>query len=229
MTVIWRTCLSSPIVVFDLDNTLVHSRIDFLGIRTRVIHRLLEVGAIEAAPADPRVRAIPEWLELAAAFDRGLADELWLVVDQFERDGMLHGTVEPDARWTLDQLAAAGLRLAVLTNNSVSSAEAALERFDLRAPLELVLARDLVPALKPHGAGVAQAHHALGGGPTTVVGDSYIDGLAAQRAAVGARFIGFRPNAADLAARGVESWATIQSLSELPPLLVEGSTNGPIA
>ena len=66
---------------------------------------------------------------------------------------------------------------------------------------------------------MAQAHHALGGGPTVVVGDSYIDGLAAQRAAVGARFVGFRPNTADLAARGVESWQTIQALSELPPLL----------
>ena len=216
-----------PIVVFDLDNTLVHSKIDFLGIRTAVIRRLLEVGAIDQAPADPRERAIPEWLELAAAFDRSLADELWLVVDQFEREGMLHGTVEHDARETLDRLAAADFRLAVLTNNSLASAVAALDRFDLRAPLELVLARDLVPALKPSGAGVAQAHHALGGGPTTVVGDSYIDGLATQRAAVGARFVGFRSNPADFMARGVETWMQIQMLSELPPLLVvESSTNG---
>ena len=34
------------IVVFDLDNTLVHSRIDFLGIRTTIINRLLDVGAL---------------------------------------------------------------------------------------------------------------------------------------------------------------------------------------
>jgi len=184
-----------------------------------VIGRLLEVGAIAEPPADPRQRAIPEWLDLAAAFDAHLADELWRVVDQFERAGMLHGTVEVDARQTLDQLAQDGQRLAVLTNNSLTSAEAALERFDLRQPLDLVLARDLVPALKPSGAGVAQAHHTLGGGPTVVVGDSYIDGLATQRAAVGARFIAFRPNAADLAARGVETWRTIQLLADLPPLL----------
>ena len=60
---------------------------------------------------------------------------------------------------------------AVLTNNSLGSAEAALERFDLRAPLELVLARDVVSALKPDGSGVVQAYAALGGGPTFVVGD----------------------------------------------------------
>src|SRR5512133_4024706 len=108
-----------PIVVFDLDNTLVHSRIDFIGIRRAVIGRLLEVGAIDGQPADPRSRAIPEWLDLATAFDPALAAELWTLVDQFERDGMLHGTVEADARATLDELAAAGQRLAVLTNNSL--------------------------------------------------------------------------------------------------------------
>jgi len=212
-----------PIVVFDLDNTLVHSRIDFMGIRQAVIRRLLDVGALDAAPLDPRVRAIPEWLDLAASHDADLATELWLIVDQFERDGMIHGTVEADARETLDRLVAAGLRLAVLTNNSLGSAEAALERFDLRAPFELVLARDVVPALKPDGSGVVQAHAALGRGPTFVVGDSYIDGLATQRAAVGARFIAFRANLADLQARGVEPWATATALAEVPGLLVPDS------
>jgi phosphoglycolate phosphatase-like HAD superfamily hydrolase len=132
---------------------------------------------------------------------------------------MVHGTVEPDARQTLDQLSAAGLRLAVLTNNSVGSAEAALTRFDLRAPFDLVLARERVTALKPAGAGVAQAHATLGGGPVYVVGDSYIDGLAAQRAAVGARFVAFRANLADLAARGVQTWASADALAEVPGLL----------
>ena len=212
-----------PIAVFDLDNTLVHSRIDFLGIRQVVIRRLVEVGALAAAPADPRARAIPEWLDLAAAHDPELAVELWRVVDQFERDGMVHGTVELDARETLDRLAAAGLRLAVLTNNSLGSAEAALERFNLRAPFELVLARDVVPALKPDPSGVVQAHATLGGGPTFVIGDSYIDGLATQRADVGARFIAFRSNLVDLKARGVEPWATADALGEVPGLLVPAS------
>jgi phosphoglycolate phosphatase len=206
--------------VFDLDNTLVHSRIDFMAIRQTIIGRLLEVGALAEPPADPRVHAIPEWLDLAAAFDPALAAELWQDVDRFEREGMVHGTVEPDARATLDCLREAGLKLAVLTNNSVGSAEAALERFDLRAPLDLVLARELVSALKPSPVGVIQAHAALGQGTTFVVGDSYIDGLATQRAAVGARFVAFRANMADLNARGVNTWAETQALSEVPPLVL---------
>ena len=165
------------------------------------------------------MHAIPEWLELAAEHDPRLAAELWQVVDRVEREGMLHGTVEEDARETLDRLRDAGVRLAVLTNNSVGSAEAALERFDLRAPLDLVLARERVPALKPSGAGVAKAHKELGRGLIAVVGDSYIDGLAAERAGVGARFVAFRANLADLAARGVLPWATANALGEVPDLL----------
>jgi phosphoglycolate phosphatase len=209
----------TPIVVFDLDNTLVHSRIDFPGIRQALIGRLVEVGALAEPPADPRVRAIPEWLDLAAQFDPQLAAELWIVVEQFEREGMVHGTVESDARSTLDCLHSAGVRLAVLTNNSVGSAEAALDRFDLRTPFDLVLARERVPALKPSGAGVAQAHAALGGGPTIVVGDSWIDGLASQRADVGARFVAFRAHLADLAARALEPWASVAALAEVPALI----------
>lgn len=179
----------------------------------------MRVGALDQPPADPRSRAIPEWLDLAAAHDPALGAELWRLVDQFEREGMLHGSVEADARGTLDRLQSAGLRLAVLTNNSVASAEAALERFDLRAPLELVLARERVAALKPAGDGVVQAHTTLGGGPTFVVGDAYLDGLAAERAGVGARFIAFRASASELAGRGVTPWATVQTLGELPALL----------
>jgi phosphoglycolate phosphatase len=208
-----------PIVVFDLDNTLVHSRIDFLGIRTTIITRLLDVGVLDAPPVNPRMRAIPEWLDIAAQHDAAVAADLWHEVDRFEREGMVHGTVESDARETLDRLRAAGARLAVLTNNSLGSAEAALERFDLRAPLDLVLARDVVAALKPAGVGVAQAHATLGRGPTFVIGDSWIDGLAAQRAEVGARFVAFRANADDLAARGVQTWASASALGELPALL----------
>jgi HAD superfamily hydrolase (TIGR01549 family) len=209
----------TPIVVFDLDNPLVHSRIDFPGIRQALIGRLVEVGALAEPPADPRLRAIPEWLDLAAQFDPRLAAELWIVVEQFEREGMVHGTVESDARSTLDCLHSAGVRLAVLTNNSVGSAEAALDRFDLRTPFDLVLARERVPALKPSGAGVAQAHAALGGGPTIVVGDSWIDGLASQRADVGARFVAFRAHLADLAARALEPWASVAALAEVPALI----------
>lgn len=215
----------APLAVFDLDNTLVHSRIDFLGIRRLVIGRLVEAGVLEAPPADPRTRSIPEWLALAEGYDARLGAELWVEVDRFEQEGMLVGTVETDARPALQALRASGWRLAVLTNNSAASAEAALARFDLRGSLDLVLARGTARALKPDGAGVRQAHDTLGGGPTVMVGDAYLDGLAAERAGVGARFVAFRADTERLAAHGVVAWAAVERLAELPAVLrplVEG-------
>ena len=210
----------APIALFDLDNTIVHSRIDFIGIRLAIIGRLIQTGGLVAVPPNPRERSIAEWLDLAVAHDPALGAELWQTVDDFERSGMVEGTVEDDARACLEALRDAGWRIAILTNNSLQSAEAALERFDLLNLPERVYARGVVGALKPNGAGVAQAHDDLGGGPTFVIGDGAIDGLAAMRASVGARFVAFRANLDDLRQKGVPVWAQVHALAEVPPLLI---------
>jgi len=46
-----------------------------------------------------------------------------------------------------------------------------------------------------------------------LVGDSWIDGLAAERA--GIRFIGFGPRRAEVEARGVRPWTWVGDLREL--------------
>ena len=46
-----------------------------------------------------------------------------------------------------------------------------------------------------------------------VIGDSWIDGMAAQRA--GATFIGFRADAEALDSRGIKPLCTVQQLGEL--------------
>jgi phosphoglycolate phosphatase-like HAD superfamily hydrolase len=52
---------------------------------------------------------------------------------------------------------------------------------------------------------------------TVMVGDSWLDGVAAGRASV--PFIGFRPRPGILDERGVAYWAVVEQLGELPPLL----------
>lgn len=214
--------MAGRVVAFDLDNTLVHSRIDFTGLRATILERLVAAGALPSVPSEPRSRAIPEWLALAEGHDPELGAALWVVVDRFEREGMLAGTVEPDAVPTLTRLRERGDRLAVLTNNSLASAEAALERFGLRALVERIFARGVVRTLKPGGAGLAQASAELGGGETYLVGDSWIDGMAARQAGVEARFVAFRADPIDLERRGITPWATVRQLSEVPDLLGAG-------
>jgi phosphoglycolate phosphatase len=131
---------------------------------------------------------------------------------------MILASVEDDAAATLHDLKSEGAALALLTNNARPAALAALERFNLLEPFELVLARDDVPALKPSPAGLRLAAERLAPVRTlAMVGDASIDGIAANRS--GVPFIAFRPREADMDRRGIVRWATIQALADVPALL----------
>ena len=211
------------LLIFDLDNPLVHSRIDFQSIRREIIGLLHRAGAADA-PADALRRlSIPELVRLAEQHEQhagpgyglSLVSRCWEVILRHERAGMAQATIEVDTPRVLDRLRDLGYRLAVLTNNARPACLDVLQRFGLERFFELLVTRDDVAALKPDGEGVLLARQRLGvaDGRAYLVGDSYIDGLAAQRG--GAHFIAFRADPAELASRGIAPRLVIQHLSEL--------------
>ena len=212
----------SGLIVFDFDNTLVHSRIDFVGIRRELFELLHAAGHPDAAvdgPADRLTRlSIGEIIDVGTAHDPAFHDEAWRIVLEYETAGMVAATVEPDARSTLHGLRDLGFQLVVMTNNARPATLAALDLFDLRAAFDLVLTRDEVP-MKPDPAGILRAKTTFEAvaARTVMVGDSWLDGTAAGRAAV--PFIGFRPRPGILDERGVAYWAIVEQLGELVPLL----------
>lgn len=206
-------------IVFDLDNTLVHSQIDFPRMRQRVLDivRAHQVEIQSAATLESLATA-----EIISLAQRAAPPEatraIWAEVTDEETLGMEHATVESDAISILQTLTRHGVRRVVLTNNARAAALTALERFGLMEHLDLVLARDDVPAMKPSPAGLVHARAKLKlGGRMAMVGDASIDGLAANRA--GMPFVAFRPREDDMDRRGVHRWATIQQLEELEALL----------
>ena len=126
----------SGLIVFDFDNTLVHSKIDFAGIRRELFELLRASGHPDAAGdelADRLTRlSIGEIIDVGAAHDPAIHDEGWRMVLEYETAGMVAATVEPDARSTLHGLRDLGFQLAVMTNNARAATLAALELFDLR-------------------------------------------------------------------------------------------------
>lgn len=221
------------LIVFDFDNTLVHSRIDFVGIRRELLDMLTRSGHPDATgdrPADRLTRlSIGEIIEVGAAHDRAFHDEAWRIVLEYETAGMVAATVEPDATSTLYGLQELGFTLAVMTNNARPATMAALDLFDLASAFDLVLTRDEVP-MKPDPAGIVKAMATFDAPAdrTAMVGDSWLDGKAAGRASV--PFIGFRPRPGILDEQGVAYWTIVEHLGELVPLLtgpwpaVDGST-----
>jgi len=204
-------------LVFDLDNTLVHSRIDFAAMRAEVLEILRRAKLVLPSGAVEGDMAVGELVMLGREHSgRGSALEraLWEAVLRYEAEGMREATVEEDALSTLAGLRERGHPLGLLTNNARPATLQVLERFRLAAFLEVVVARDDAVHLKPRPEGVLLAWQRLGNPPRAiVVGDAWIDGRAASLA--GAEFIAFRPAPGVMAARAVPVWREIRRLTDL--------------
>src|SRR4029077_14279185 len=93
-------------------------------------------------------------------------------------------------------------------SNARVVADYVLDRFALRPHLDLVVTRDDVRRLKPDPDGLRVVRERWPDAPRiVVVGDSWVDGLAAQ--AAGVPFIAYRPDLAQMEERGVVMAARI--------------------
>ncbi len=205
-------------LVFDMDNTLIGSHIDFPGIRRALIALLRAAGAANEADDALMRRALAQLVALGAAHDiehgTALVPRMWETIEAHETAGLQDALPLDDAREILAALRARGFRIAVLTNNARAGALEALRAAALLDSVEVLVARGDVRSLKPAGDGVSEAARRLGDVERLyVIGDSWIDGAAADEA--GARFIAYRRSAQDLHDRGVRPWRTITHLAEL--------------
>lgn len=205
-------------LVFDMDNTLIGSHIDFPAIRRALIGLLRAAGAAQEPDDALMRRALAQLVALAAGHDRihgtNLAGRMWEVIATHEAAGLRDAMPLDDAGAVLGALRERGFRIAILTNNGRAGALDALRSADLLDRAEVLVARDDVRALKPAGDGVAEAERRLGDVERLyVIGDSWIDGAAA--AAAGARFIAYRRSAEELRDRGIQPWRSITHLAEL--------------
>ena len=223
-----------------MDNTVLGSHIDFAAIRRALGAMLREAGATGESDDALRRHAIGELVARGAAYDteRGTAmvPRMWAIITAHETEGLRDAGALDGAPDVLAALRARGYRLAILTNNSRTGAELALEAAGLAHAAETVVTRDDVPTMKPASDGVLEALRRLGGAPPAeaaagrheiktvyVIGDSWIDGAAARGA--GARFIVYRRDLEELWSRGLRPWRAIKHLAEL--LEIDFAAGGP--
>ncbi len=205
-------------LVFDMDNTVLGSAIDFPVIR-RELGGLLHAAGAGSEPEETLLRrAIAELVARGAEHDRDhgtrLVPQMWKIIEAHEASGLSHATATDGAPRVLSTLREQGYRIAILTNNGRDPALRALASAGLAAHVEAVWTRDDVSALKPAGDGVAQAIRGFGAIERAyVIGDSWIDGAAA--AAAGARFISYRRSGDELAPCGVTPWGVITHFEDL--------------
>lgn len=201
--------------VFDLDHTLIRSPLD-LAAMALDMRRLLEDRHGPLPPREDRWR-VGELLAHCRREAPALSEALWSVALDHEWRAVEGACVEPGAREALAGARAAGLATVVWTNNARPVTETLLDRFGLLRDFDLVVTRDEMDALKPDPAGWRVIAGRFGDCDGVVVGDSWVDGLAA--AAAGVPFIAYRANPADLARWKVTPAAVLDDLAALPALL----------
>jgi phosphoglycolate phosphatase len=113
-------------IVFDLDNTLVDSQLDFDAMRREM----------ELPPGQPI-------LESLAKLAPDQAERCHEILHRREQEGAERAALLPGVREILAELRGRGLQMAIATRNSRRVTDATLSRLDLS--FELVFTRDVGP------------------------------------------------------------------------------------
>jgi phosphoglycolate phosphatase-like HAD superfamily hydrolase len=204
------------VCAFDLDHTLVRTPLDLAAMAADMRGHLEGAGA--CLPAREERYRVGELLQFCKREMPVHEGALWTLALDREQRAMDEASLEPGA---LDALAGArrlGFVTALWTNNAGSVTRSALRRLDLDRHFDVVVTRDEMRELKPHPDGwrvIADLVAGDGDGRHTfMVGDSWVDGVAAT--AAGVPFIAYRMTPADLARWKIDPVTTLTDLAELP-------------
>lgn len=152
-------------VIFDLDGTLVDSRLDFSAMRAEL-----------QAPEGVGLLEYIDGLPTADARSAALA-----VVHRHEMAGAAEATWIPGAKQALHTLHQAGLRTGIVTRNSREAARLTMERLGMPA-IPLKAREDAAPKPDPAALLLLAAAWALPPEHCAYVGDFHFDIEAAERA-----------------------------------------------
>ena len=207
---------------FDLDHTLVRTPLDLAAMANDMRAYLERAGA--APPGRDERYRVGELLRFCKRVAPTHEPALWALALEREQRAMDLATLEPGAFEAVTGTRRLGFVTALWTNNAGSVTRAALERLGLVAHFDVVVTRDEMCELKPdpdgwrvivgHANGAARAADAH-----YMVGDSWVDGLAAT--AAGIPFVAYRANPADLARWRVAPVTTLTDLATLPDWLAD--------
>jgi phosphoglycolate phosphatase len=203
-----------PLCAFDLDHTLVRSPLDLVRLKGE-IRALVETEGVPL-PEATRAWTIGQIIAAATAHRETLGGACWALCTAHEEEAVAEATPEPGAHETLSALRAAGYPLAVWTNNTGTVARRALTSCGLDGFFRVLITRDEA-ALKPDPSGLRLLEAAFPERRIWVVGDSWVDGAAAQ--AGGAAFIAYGADPVELARRGVAPRTVLRDLRQLPAWL----------
>jgi phosphoglycolate phosphatase len=203
-------------ILFDMDNTLLQSRIDFAAMKRDIYELLREQGLVP--PSLPLQEHTTSTL-LGYAKQQGMSaaqeEAAMALATRHELIGMEGAGLEPGAAELLERLHGR-CRLAIVTNNAEAAAREALRNTEIIDYFDVIAGREQMTALKPSPSGceyVLSRYPDLPPAAWLSVGDSWIDGKASALA--GIPFLSYKTPTESMIERGVQPVARLDHLSEL--------------
>ena len=177
--------MKNKLIIFDMDNTILQSRIDFPKMKREVWHMLDDLG-LPQFKCKSTADSIMHYTQ-SPCYDPHIGEEMWRRVGEIEDEGLLAAVMEPGAVEALDYLQNYA-ELAVLTNNTDFNLDDNLGRLGILSYLSCVAGRDKVGrVLKPEPGGMewvmAQYPH-IPREKVATVGDAWNDAAAAEAAGI---------------------------------------------
>lgn len=213
-------------IIFDMDNTLLRSKIDFAAMKKETYQFLVSRGMlsndiildnqttstlVEAAMTTNKLT--DEWL-----------NEMWGIPKKHEIIGMKDADLELGVTEVLEKLKGKYL-LVIVTNNSVDAAKTALRDNNILEYFDCVVGREMMESLKPSPDGflyVIKEYIHISVEDWISVGDSWIDGKASAEA--GIKFVSYQADDMKMGKMGVFPIAKIMDIRELTEII--GFING---
>lgn len=214
-------------IIFDLDSTLVQSRIDFPKMKKKIIKLLEENGhpkdtlsPINQTTVQIREAVEEEWENQKKPENEReeLREKITYYMDEGEMESVGNLSEIPGAKESVTKLRKMGYQLAILTRGHHEYAIEALRKTGMLDSFDLVLARGETPRPKPYKEALDFTVSKMGLQMDEVIfiGDHQIDRDSATNS--GCSFIGVATGR-----RGLKSWE-----DEVPPkILLETVANLP--
>ncbi|QHT60456.1 HAD family hydrolase [Paenibacillus lycopersici] len=204
-------------VIFDMDNTLLRSSINFAAMKRETADYLLRHGAVDRdlPIGDFTTSSLVALAQRSVVWNARMKQEIEALLAKHEEAGMIGAELEPGVMELVSTLRGRQ-RLAVLTNNAYRAAKLALETNGIEAYFDCIVAREQMAFMKPAPDGVLvilRRYPELGPHEWLSVGDSWIDGQAAQEA--GVAFVAYGGDVGRMQERGVYPAGCIGSIGEL--------------
>jgi phosphoglycolate phosphatase len=203
-------------LIFDMDNTLLQSRINFPALKQE-IHEFLVTNKVVSKEFSEREHTSSTLIEHAR--QSGISDEMYRsimsIAVKHELTGMEGAGLEPGVRELLEDVHKKYV-LVVITNNSVTAAFKALELTEINHYFDLIIGREQMTSLKPSPSGFHYAmdkFEHISSDEWISIGDAWIDGRASTDA--GIPFISYTTSIDTMLSKGVRPIAQINRIGDL--------------